>query len=70
MDTSDYLEFLNRNSERRTSNNNLTSLISFDPKSNTLIRVREHQNDSSEDEESIFKEKKEKRKEMYDSQVS
>lgn len=31
----------------------MTSLISFDPKSNTLIRVQEHQNDSSEEEENI-----------------
>ncbi|KAH7727431.1 Protein T13H5.6 [Aphelenchoides avenae] len=43
-----YTEY--RRSERRGSNNNLTSLISFDPKSNTLLRVREHHNDASEDE--------------------
>ncbi|KAI1727598.1 na,K-Atpase interacting protein [Ditylenchus destructor] len=39
-------------SERRGSATNLTSLISFDPKSTTLIRVRKHQNESSfEDDE-------------------
>lgn len=43
---------MNRNpgSNRRNSTTNLTALISFDPKSNTLIRVREHHNSDSEDE--------------------
>uniref|UniRef100_A0A915DUH1 Sodium/potassium-transporting ATPase subunit beta-1-interacting protein n=1 Tax=Ditylenchus dipsaci TaxID=166011 RepID=A0A915DUH1_9BILA len=49
--TSGYLEYLG--SERRNSATNLTSLVSFDPKSNTLIRVREHQNDSSDEAEDM-----------------
>lgn len=46
------MEFFNRNNgcNYRNSTTKLTSLISFDPKSNTLIRVREHQNSDSEDE--------------------
>ncbi|VDD88746.1 unnamed protein product [Enterobius vermicularis] len=39
-----------RGSRQRSSINNLTSLVSFDPKSNTLIRVREHIGDQSDDE--------------------
>uniref|UniRef100_A0A1I7X992 Uncharacterized protein n=1 Tax=Heterorhabditis bacteriophora TaxID=37862 RepID=A0A1I7X992_HETBA len=38
-----------RNNEGRASNGNVTSLVSFDPKSSTLLRVREHL-DSEEDE--------------------
>uniref|UniRef100_A0A914CBS2 Sodium/potassium-transporting ATPase subunit beta-1-interacting protein n=1 Tax=Acrobeloides nanus TaxID=290746 RepID=A0A914CBS2_9BILA len=33
---------LNRDEQRRGSSNNLSSLVSFDPKSSTLIRVKEH----------------------------
>lgn len=42
--------FENRKSTQRSSMTNLTSLVSFDPKSNTLIRVREHFGDHSDDE--------------------
>lgn len=36
--------------KRQGSAGNLTSLISFDPKSETLIQVHEHQQDSDDDE--------------------
>uniref|UniRef100_A0A0M3IGT4 Uncharacterized protein n=1 Tax=Ascaris lumbricoides TaxID=6252 RepID=A0A0M3IGT4_ASCLU len=39
-----------RSSAQRFSGNNLTSLVSFDPKSNTLIRVREHVEDETDDD--------------------
>ncbi|KAE9551867.1 hypothetical protein FO519_004916 [Halicephalobus sp. NKZ332] len=45
-DSGEYLEYIR--AERRNSNPNLTSLISFDPKSNTLIRVTELSNDEDE----------------------
>uniref|UniRef100_A0A914HEA0 Sodium/potassium-transporting ATPase subunit beta-1-interacting protein n=1 Tax=Globodera rostochiensis TaxID=31243 RepID=A0A914HEA0_GLORO len=41
---------LPRGAGGNASSNNMTSLISFDPKSNTLIRVREHRRSSSSDE--------------------
>ncbi|KAI3411779.1 hypothetical protein GPALN_001845 [Globodera pallida] len=41
---------LRRGADGNASSNNMTSLISFDPKSNTLIRVREHRRSSSSDE--------------------
>lgn len=42
--------FDERKSVHRSSISNLTSLVSFDPKSNTLIRVREHMDDPSDDD--------------------
>uniref|UniRef100_A0A915B4X3 Sodium/potassium-transporting ATPase subunit beta-1-interacting protein n=1 Tax=Parascaris univalens TaxID=6257 RepID=A0A915B4X3_PARUN len=39
-----------RSSAQHFSGNNLTSLVSFDPKSNTLIRVREHVDDETDDD--------------------
>ncbi|KAI6184251.1 hypothetical protein M3Y97_00576000 [Aphelenchoides bicaudatus] len=42
--------------KRQGSAGNLTSLISFDPKSNTLIRVQEHQNDTDEEFETVEQE--------------
>ncbi|VDM40893.1 unnamed protein product [Toxocara canis] len=38
-----------RTSSQRCSGSNLTSLVSFDPKSNTLIRVREHVDEETDD---------------------
>lgn len=42
--------------KRQGSSGNLTSLISFDPKSSTFIRVQEHQNDTDEEENVEVKE--------------
>ena len=55
---SDYLQskdYWQRKSERRGSVGNVVSvgckpLVSFDPKSSTLMRFQEHPNDSSDDE--------------------
>ena len=45
-DSGEYLEYIR--AERRNSNPNLTALISFDPKSNTLIRVTEFNNEEDD----------------------
>jgi hypothetical protein len=42
--------------KRQGSAGNLTSLISFDPKSSTLIRVQEHQNDTDDESEIVEQE--------------